>query len=41
MATVDNVDQIILEFNRRGRISSEVVKKSMKLFGDKVLPSLA
>ena len=40
MATVDNVDQIILEFNRRGRISSEVVKKSMKLFGDKVLPSL-
>ena len=41
VSTVDNVDQVILEFNRRGRIPSDMVKKSMELFGNKVLPSLS
>ena len=40
ISTVNNVDQVILEFNRRGRIPSDDVKKSMDLFGDKVLPFL-
>ncbi|MCH8110168.1 MAG: LLM class flavin-dependent oxidoreductase [Chloroflexi bacterium] len=33
--------ECILEFNRRGRIPSERVKESMRLFADKVMPELA
>ncbi len=33
--------QCILEFNRRGRIPSEVVKESMRLFAEKVMPRLS
>ncbi len=33
--------QCILEFNRRGRIPSEEVRKSMRLFTDEVLPKLS
>ena len=33
--------QCILEFNRRGRISSERVRQSMALFAEKVMPELA
>ena len=35
-----NMDQCILEFNRRGRIPSEEIKKSLQLFADKVMPAL-
>ena len=34
------MDQCILEFNRRGRIPSEKIKESMRLFADKVMPKL-
>jgi len=33
--------QCILEFNRRGRIPSEQIKESMRLFAEKVMPRLA
>ncbi|MCH7787632.1 MAG: hypothetical protein IIC22_08990, partial [Chloroflexi bacterium] len=33
--------ECILEFNRRGRIPSERVKESMRLFAEKVMPELA
>lgn len=32
--------ECILEFNRRGRIPSELVKRSMRLFAEKVMPAL-
>jgi alkanesulfonate monooxygenase SsuD/methylene tetrahydromethanopterin reductase-like flavin-dependent oxidoreductase (luciferase family) len=32
--------QCILEFNRRGRIPSEQIKESMRLFAEKVMPRL-
>ena len=32
--------QCILEFNRRGRIPSERVRRSMRLFAEKVMPKL-
>lgn len=32
------MSQVILEFNRRGRISSERVRESMRLFADEVMP---
>ena len=32
--------QCILEFNRRGRIPSDQIKESMRLFADKVMPEL-
>ena len=35
-----NMEQCILEFNRRGRIPSEEIKKSLRLFADKVMPEL-
>ena len=35
-----NMDQCILEFNRRGRIPSEDIKESLRLFADKVMPGL-
>ena len=34
------MDQCILEFNRRGRITSSNVKASMRLFAEKVMPKL-
>ena len=34
------LDQCILEFNRRGRIPSEKVRESMRLFAEKVMPKL-
>ncbi len=34
------LDQCILEFNRRGRIPSEKVRESMRLFAEKVMPEL-
>ena len=34
------LDHCILEFNRRGRISSDKVRESMKLFAEKVMPQL-
>jgi alkanesulfonate monooxygenase SsuD/methylene tetrahydromethanopterin reductase-like flavin-dependent oxidoreductase (luciferase family) len=34
------MDTCILEFNRRGRTTSERVKESMRLFADKVMPKL-
>ncbi len=34
------MDQCILEFNRRGRIPSERVRESMRLFANKVMPNL-
>ncbi len=39
-ADLPNMDQCILEFNRRGRIPSEEIKKSLRLFADKVMPEL-
>ncbi len=36
-----SMDQCILEFNRRGRIPSEHVRQSMRLFTDEVLPKLS
>jgi len=33
--------QCILEFNRRGRVSSERVRESMRLFANKVMPELS
>ena len=35
------LDTCILEFNRRGRISSEKVRDSMRLFAEKVMPELS
>ena len=35
-----NMDQCILEFNRRGRIPSEDIKESLRLFADEVMPEL-
>ncbi|MDA0770391.1 MAG: LLM class flavin-dependent oxidoreductase [Chloroflexi bacterium] len=35
-----HMDQCILEFNRRGRIPSELVMESMRLFSEKVKPEL-
>ena len=34
------MDQCILEFNRRGRIPSEDIKESLRLFADRVMPEL-
>ncbi len=34
------MDQCILEFNRRGRLTNEEVKESMQLFADAVMPQL-
>lgn len=36
-----HMEQCILEFNRRGRIPSELVMESMRLFTDKVKPELS
>ena len=36
--SISGMDQCILEFNRRGRNTTEVVQKSMKLFSEKVMP---
>jgi len=36
-----HMEQCILEFNRRGRISSEEIRDSMRLFSEKVQPALA
>ena len=36
-----HMEQCILEFNRRGRIPSELVRESMRLFAEKVRPELA
>lgn len=36
-----HMEQCILEFNRRGRIPSEEVQDSMRLFSEKVRPALA
>ena len=35
-----NMEQCILEFNRRGRIPSEDIKESLRLFADRVMPAL-
>jgi hypothetical protein len=35
------MSQCILEFNRRGRIPSEAIQTSMRLFADKVMPKLS
>ena len=35
------MNECILEFNRRGRISNEQIKESLTLFGEKVMPELA
>ena len=37
---IPGMDQCILEFNRRGRNTTEVVQHSMKLFAEKVMPYL-
>ncbi len=39
-AQLPTMHQCILEFNRRGRIPSERVRESMRLFADKVMPGL-
>ena len=39
-AQAPTMAQCILEFNRRGRIPSERVRESMRLFADKVMPAL-
>ena len=36
--SIPGMDQCILEFNRRGRNTTEVVQNSMKLFSEKVMP---
>ena len=36
-----NMDECILEFNRRGRIPSEDIKESLRLFADRVMPELS
>ncbi|MCH2313589.1 MAG: LLM class flavin-dependent oxidoreductase [SAR202 cluster bacterium] len=38
--SIPGIDQCILEFNRRGRNTTEVVQNSMKLFSEKVMPHL-
>lgn len=36
-----HMEQCILEFNRRGRITSDLVRESMRLFAERVRPALA
>jgi alkanesulfonate monooxygenase SsuD/methylene tetrahydromethanopterin reductase-like flavin-dependent oxidoreductase (luciferase family) len=38
---VPTLDQCILEFNRRGRLTSKEVQDSMKLFADRVMPEFS